>query len=490
LWGVSLFPKGERGNYAAIICNEAIPDREITGRLASQGLTGIISESGQWVFLDSFGGIEQIPLDEFSTRLLPFDPRNDGYADMLRPLFVQDGQRFIYIPAGTAASHEKRIAAVMGDISYTIEYTGTGAGGTGSAGLLLLLFAIASGAFFVIRPLRSALMPNAAGLIPCLPVLAPLVIGGAAGFILAALLAGFAVIIAGSRQNPFSLPHRGELLHWFLPYMLIAGYGIVVLCSGLPVLFCLAVFALFFGMFTFSQKNESGGQAGIRGKITASIPGKKTTGGKTFKPLKSPLFNRRMQGHQRFSPVMILNRKIIRFDFAWAMIPFTISALVLAFAGIVMPGAPAIITDVSLLPSGIQITEADYHSHYLFQSTFSVRPLHRQTASAGMSSFRLASDGLPELFELSDEALVADTDIPPFPLTHLLQELNREKTNIVKRSARNSMVPEIVLVLLPLFFIIPCLIRRSYSGNLIHNSHESIFVSPRGAFFRRPHRST
>jgi hypothetical protein len=64
--GASLSPaRAVGGDYAALIFSESVPDREIRERLENNGLSGLISESGQWVLLDSFGSMEQIPLDEY-----------------------------------------------------------------------------------------------------------------------------------------------------------------------------------------------------------------------------------------------------------------------------------------------------------------------------------------------------------------------------------------------------------------------------------------
>ncbi|MDR2718791.1 MAG: hypothetical protein LBB89_12130 [Treponema sp.] len=436
--GVVLIPAaGARASYAALVCSEAVPDREIRERLENQGFTGLVSESGQWVLLDCFGGIEQIPLDQYQSRILPFDPRNDGYADKLRSLFVRDDKRFIYIPPGSlqpaqGAKIEQKLAAALEDIPYSFEYARR-LETDRPALLFLILFFLAAAALFAIRPLRRALRPHAASLIPCLPALAPLAPGGAAGFALASLLAGCAAIIAGPCLERFTMPQRRglpPLLCWLLPPFLIICYVILAFFSSLPSLFTLPVMVFFGGILAFSlwSMSPSGARAlnGWRGK-------------------------RWNPGHQRFSPVLILKPLSFNFAFSWAMLPFAAVSLVLTCAGIIFSlSSPAVF---STLPSAGAVTEADYYAHYRFQSTFSQRSLHTAGAVENMGVYELAPDGLPGQIFNSSEKEVSLSGIPPFPLGDVLQYPDRSGRG-------KTAVYELLFVLLPLFFILPVLFQK------------------------------
>jgi hypothetical protein len=143
---------GTRGLYATLVCGKAVPDREIRERLEAQRFTGLVSESGQWVLLDCFGSTEQIPLDQYQARILPFDPRNDGYAEKLRSLFVKDDKRFIYIPLGSlnpaqGEKIEERLASALGDIPYSFEYARRIAAADRPVLLFFILFFLAIVAF-------------------------------------------------------------------------------------------------------------------------------------------------------------------------------------------------------------------------------------------------------------------------------------------------------------------------------------------------------
>jgi hypothetical protein len=127
------------GGYAALALGQGAPDREIALALEQALGRPVLSESSQWVFLNSFNASERIPLDEYDSRLEPFDPRRDGYAEKLRNFFVRDGKRWFFIPLdreffglppvfNPQRVLEKRIAAALGTVS----------GPAGAAGLLPL----------------------------------------------------------------------------------------------------------------------------------------------------------------------------------------------------------------------------------------------------------------------------------------------------------------------------------------------------------------
>ena len=431
----------ENGAYGTLVCAAAVPDREIRERLETRGFTGIVSESGQWVLVDSFGSLERVPLDEYAARVLPFDPRNDGYAEKLRSLFVRDGERFIYIPLGMAAPGimEKKLAAALDDTPFSF-YAAAG----WPPALFFALFCLAALAFFLLRPLRAALRPREACLLPLLPALAPLALAGAAGFAMASLLAGCAAIFAGpyfewrltlSRRLPARARQAPPALCRLLPPMFLIFYGAIAFFSGLHPLF-IAPVSVFFCVLAAVQ---------IRGAYREEV-----YGDAGFWGLRS-----KRQSH-RFSPVPILSRRPFPFAFSWAMLPFAAVALALACAGFAVsaPGPVAALT----LPPADTVTEADHYSHYWFQSTFSLRSLNEPRSlnapEQGMGMYELAPDGL--LGETGG-AFPAQTespadDAPPFLLGDLIQYLD------APGRARGA-VYTLFAALLPLLFVFPILFR-------------------------------
>lgn len=440
MWGVAVMPLGKGSAFAALACSEAIPDRMLRERLENQGITGLVSESGQLVLLDSFESMEQIPLDEYHLRILPFDPRNDGYAEKLRSLFVREEKRFIYIPLDSPtvsqlAAIKGKLAAAMGDIPYSF-YAVTGR----PASFFLILFCLAAITFCIIPPLRSVLRPQAAFLIPLLPALAPLVLGGAAGFALASLLAGCAALLLGPCLEWLIVPRKQRsMLGWlFLPFIIIF-YGGILFFSGLPVFFMLMHCIFFCGILAFSLRDAYHAAVGAHG-----------AGGLRFR--------QRNSGHLRFSPVPILRRRTHSCAFAWTMLPFTAMAAFLVCMGyiesvIAPPSLPLV------LPAG-SVTEADYGAHCRFQAAFSLRSLNEPWADASpegsMAAYELAPDGLLGQAnnglstDVAIETGLPPGGIPPFTLGALVRYLDTAgyETGTDMR----------LIALLPLLFLFPLLL--------------------------------
>jgi hypothetical protein len=465
IWGASLAPAEKGGAYGTLVCGEDIPDREIRERLEAQGFTGIVSESGQWVLVDSFGSVERVSLDEYAARVLPFDPRNDGYAEKLHSLFVRDKQRFLYIPlnfpvALKPVGIENRLAAALGDIPFSFH---TAAGR--SNGLFLALFCLTAFSFFFMRPLRMTLRPHAACLLPLLPALAPLALGGAAGFALASLLAGCAALLAGPylqwrimqprRQEASAQAGQAPALCRLLPPIFLIFYGVITFFSGLPLVFILPVSVFFCVMMAFqlqtAYREAVMGDAGLLS-----------------------LF-RHHADHRRFTPVPIFSRRYFTFAFSWAMLPFALVALVLAGAGLaVSPAGPAVAP--IMLPPADTVTEADYNRHYRFQSTFSLRSLN--APDHDMSIYELAPDGLLNESKIITnetdgdnpdyEGFARDGFMPPFPLSDVVRYLST-----AGRVGGAGGVHTLLAALLPLLFVFPVLFRggwlinQTYWGTLL-----------------------
>jgi hypothetical protein len=390
--GLNLNPDRKRGSYAVLIVSEEIPDREIRSRLGDS----LISESSQWVFLDDFGGLVRIPLDEYRSRLLPIDPRNDGYADKLRSFFVRNGKRFSFIPLnpGPAGAFEKRLTALLGGIPFSLEYIGF----EEPLGIFLIIFGLAAGSLFFFRYLPFHPRIETIDLIFCLPVLVIFAFYGTVGFALSALLLGMAALLRQPLEELFMiLRYRGTFhkksfrfrhiyepykLNWFLTPVFLAACIFVVLTAEIPPLLSAGVFLMFALLYGLSARAFS-----LRGDS---------------------------QGHIRFSPVSMV-KSPLKPVFLTAMLPFILAACAagLSASALRISPDPAALTSLE----GELVTEDEYLAHAAFQLSFSFRPLG---SSGEYPSYSLAGDGLID--PLSAGALPA-FNVPPFPLKDLMDFL-------------------------------------------------------------------
>jgi hypothetical protein len=121
------FSRGDLEGYAVLSLDEGVPDRAAAGALERGLGRPVISESSQWVFLNNFGSLERVSLEDYGDRLEVFDPRRDGYAQKLRDSFVRDGRRRFFIPLDRGLfsfplplnprrALEARLAAILGAV--------------------------------------------------------------------------------------------------------------------------------------------------------------------------------------------------------------------------------------------------------------------------------------------------------------------------------------------------------------------------------------
>jgi hypothetical protein len=461
---------GKQGVYAALVCGDAYSDQEIRGRLDSQGLTGLVSESDQWFLLDCFGYIEKIPLVEYEERLLPFDPRNDGYAQKVRDFFVHDGKRFIYIPLAANAPEimETKIARALPGIPYSLEYARSA-----EQNFLLPLFMVclAACAFLAIPFLRRLINPC---LRHCLPALSPLALGLAPGFAMAALLSGLAALLA-EPERKFSVFTRLRQKHNFLEqfsskklpaFALIACYIALSVFSELPFLFSFFVLAAFFCVFAVYRINDNSRNSYFSRNMSFSTIN----------------VNRLFTKNRRFTPVEILGRGDTSYNFSPVMLPFAAIALALALAAFLKPeplSLPEPAVNVTPLPAGV-VTEADFREHFFFQYTFSFLALGNPYEA---SEEGLPTGILPAIagYELSSSGLLApappgiDNEPPPvpdFPLGDFLRALSSKPSHTAEPvKPGNSAKLDLLLALPPALFILPLFIyHRRLKRQVKHGS--------------------
>jgi hypothetical protein len=433
-WGRTLVPESD-GAYLVLSLDQSFSDRDIAGRLREGGIVSSISESGQWVFLDDFGNLERVPLDEYPDRVEEADPRNDGYAEALRNFFVGGGKRRFFIPLDSFTASPRRLMRRLDRLFPDIPFTAEGLGKKRPLPWFFLLFVPAAVSALLLsrRPLSAFFL---------FPLTAFFVFFGPAGFAQGGIcvllflalgdpLRGFFASRRYGRRIPGGIRiFRGPLI---LSAGLLAGYVLLCFAGALPAAAGIAGIAAFGGLFFLSLWEES--RQG------------------------------RPREHRRFLPLPIRVPSPVRILESPAALPFALAALVslalsVFFSGHEIPGDYA------------PVDRSAYERHLAFQRSFSRSSLWDMPEGAGGGispdylHYTLGEDGLIGGASAYPETVSA-LEAPPFPLEDLMDFLGGRGTSPAYFPG------DILSVLILLGFCLP-LVRRAGSrrkkkGILIYN---------------------
>jgi len=432
-----------RSGYAVLITDDSIDDKVIRSHLEPGELFfggSPISESSQWVLLDEFDAVKKVPLDQYASRVFPFDPRNDGYADKLREVFVKDGKRFLYVPlfAGSWKTNflTKKFDELMGDIPYSVEFYGIGRP-------LFLFFGVYAAASVILLYLcyaKRKVHRSIVNIIPMVPVLSSLGFFGAAGIGSAALLFALFILLKeplNDLVNPPPSTVKGskfktvykEIIvpykfYWLFLPLFAAVFSILVIFSQLKLIFLIAVTAASFAVFFFSLKIVS--FAGVE--------------------------------HKRFNPLSIMRKRFPEFVFPMYILPFVAGAFLIMFLLPYMSGS------FSGRKFDINLKEQDYFDHITNQALFSTRRL--SSSSSAFPSFSFDSDGLVSMSKTNASQSVKMSDYPSFPLKQLLEFINNVNNGDIVNSGKNmGGKSENLSLLALLLFLFPGLFYRKNNDN-------------------------
>jgi hypothetical protein len=436
------------GEYGVLSVDQSCSDRTIGRALTSAGIEPFFSESSQWVYLDDFGELVKVPLDEYSERLEPFDPRNDGYAERLRSFFVRDGTRRFFIPLNLEKGDSRkklagRLGATLGDTPYTLEFLVRNQ----PFSRTLILFAVFAAAVLASLFLSEAPFP----LVFLIPLCVPLVFLGSPGMALTGTLFAFSGSLTPPAREFFTcrrrLSHKPPdrlgvpVFSCLMPlvfafvYVMILRAGNILFLSALSVLLsCCCVTGTVLWAGTDRDGHIRFHPAPIK-KTAVGIPG--------------------------FFRYFKLNcpRTIL----PW--IPAAIFPLVLSF---LQTGADAK-PNMELLTKDIPILCAeDYEAHLAFQRSFSLRPLedaerfktHPESLPySDYYRYSIGDDGLVMKAGQEDGEGIAQTgfgapvygdygEFPPFPLADFMGFLEGYTPAVsLVRTSGNLIV--ILLILIP-----------------------------------------
>jgi len=391
-----------RGGYAVLQTDASVDDRLLRsileeGEIYFGGTPE--SESSQWVFLDEFDSIQIIPLDKFSERIFPFDPRNDGYADLLRNVFVRNERRYIYIPLQAGNWNikllDRQFDQLLEDIPFSVEYYGVGR----PLYFFFISYAAASLCLFIICLIFRKKTFQTAGIIALIPVFSSLAFFGAPGIACAALLIAFFIILKDP-LNELATPQRSLAIKTLFrkivyPYrfhlisipVFAAALFILIYYSQLKLLFLTAVFTAALVVFILTLR----------------------------------IMSLSRSEHKKFNPILILKSSSPELIFSVYMMPFTVAAF------IVMLFAPHMSASYNTNRQFNNfVDEHDYYAHLNYQAAFSTRQIN--TSSMFFPSFFIDTDGLPSMAD--NNGYAADiNDFPSFPLQNLMDFFHTVNSN-------------------------------------------------------------
>jgi len=395
---------GFRGGYAVLSADASVDDRLLQSRLnGSENIISNIyagspvSESSQWVMLDEFGSLQAVPLDQYNERVLSFDPRNDGYANKLKDVFVRDGKRYVYIPlkSGNSAlpSLDRQFVGMLGDIPFSAEYIGIGK----PLRLFFTAYAASSLLLVIICCLKKKTHPGITAVFALVPALSCFAFFGASGFAAAALILGLFICLREPvgelvKHRSLKLIYKNviEPYKMHLPFLAVfaAAIAVTVIFTELKLLVLLPGFIVSVAVFFLSVK-------------TVSLWG---------------------NGQRRFVPVMIIRRRLPDFSFSLYMAPLAAAAFVVMLLTPYMPGSFSGGNKFDYL-----VDEQDYLAHLSYQASFSTRQLGGQGAL--YPAYLSGEDGLPvEDTKYTGLPKINFDDYPPFPVKHLMDFLKNVNT--------------------------------------------------------------
>jgi len=390
-----------QGGYAVLSTDASVDDRALLSYLeAGADLFGgaPVSESSQVIFLNEFDSLQMVPLDVYFDRLFYFDPRNDGYAQKLKDIFIRGSQRYVFLPlkAGNWNSNllNKQFNELFPDIHFSVDYYRIGH----PVNIFFLSFAAASLCLLVICLIKRKKTSNLSSLIFLIPLLSSLAFFGAPGIAYAALFFTFftllknllneIVISAGSSSGKNIKNIKGFLKEYILPYifywiflvLFTAALIITAVFSQINKIFLLSFTCAAVIVFLFSEK----------------------------------ILSRSHNEHRRFVPVSIVKRNNQSFVFSVYMLPLTAAAFFILFFASYMPASYD--TDGQF---DTFVNEQDYYDHLNYQFSFSKRQIGAQ--SAVFPGFFFDNDNLISMEIITEDAFSVNLEsYPPFPLNDLM----------------------------------------------------------------------
>jgi hypothetical protein len=360
-----------KSGYAILSVDEAHDDRLIYDLLIGQGITGIISESTQYIVIDDFGTPKIIPLDSFHNEIEPFDPRDDGYASKLRSFFVNNGSRFFFIPLEenhVSANLEKKITLALEDTPFSLTLPGQGKSYLNIFHFLLAAALIA--ALYFSRSRRHFILLT--------PLLFSIGWAGFPAMILAAIYAGMWELIREPQKELIAAYYyRKNIWEQLKPFMLNFAlfFLLLIFLLVLPGIGLFRPITVFLMTFCF---------------IIICV---------LYISLETARL--RKNRHIPFTPVSLIPKKLRSFSLFPLFIPFglvSICALLIPYDNSMKHNT------LEYFDTRFTISPNDYYGHLSFQRGFSYRPLSHGSSIESVDNI---TEGAYNRYYLGDDGLIA-----------------------------------------------------------------------------------
>lgn len=379
--------------------SDIISESFVLDRLSDAGFHHVVSESNQWVYIDDFEGPKSIPLKDYYDCIEPLDPRNDGYADLLKTIFVSNGVRRYFItmqglyPWNSSDTLVRKIDKILVNVKPTVQLymTNTVVFPWWLIGLVLMSILVYTA--FKLGYKKEVLLS-----IPASLILLP---SGHGSILSIGLLVSLQICLGQFQHDILIRYYHNEfdavrsLIRWYKGSLI---YGIVL------------VMGYFLNAYVFTINWICTIGALVIHPMTGIIV------------VLLRLFYYHELGHHHFLPIELVGTTKKRIDPVRAIIPFAFGAIGFSIFLLIIPVNPS--NNLMNNSISIPLTLDQYQAHLNTQSRFSSTSLHRKTSEGySYNTFMLDSDGL-----LSNEKPVPHENtyinlaIPP--LESLLLSLN------------------------------------------------------------------
>ncbi|MFZ5367993.1 MAG: hypothetical protein ACOZCE_07145 [Spirochaetota bacterium] len=351
--------------------SDKIQESLVLDRLSAAAVHHVISESTQWVYIDDFVGPRAIPLKNYYDYIEPLDPRNDGYADQLKSIFLSDGMRHYFIPLSglnpwsSQASLLRRLEKSLADLNPSFQLSETSHTQVPWWLTGLVLSGLFVYSFITFKEKREILLSIPAGII--------FISLGIGGILCTGLLVALQICISQFQKDlisqqlrkvPFSLRH---FFHWYQPQVVYSAI-LLVIYSVSGLVFSIHWFLLLAALIV--QGATGSLFTLIRLNYFADI------------------------GHTFFLPIELIGSVKKHMEPLKSLVPFSLGALAAFLFFIIIPGRNSVKVLSRDVPP-IPVTFEQYKAHIEIQSHFSIRALYHESSSeSSYNTYMLGSDGL------------------------------------------------------------------------------------------------